>query len=396
MYSTQTSAEAITAGRSWPPALRLVFRLAFVYIALYLLPQWLFLILRSLSWIPGIFGIANAYAAGWQWIELWVGRNVLAISTPIDVHTLGTGSGDTLLNYLELLCQSALAVVAAVIWTALDAKRTTYDTLHQWLRVYVRYALCGILLSYGTAKVFFPGQFAHPTLDRLIEPFGHSSPMGLLWTFMGYSRAYTFFTGAVECAGGLLLLSQRTTMLGALVVAAAMGNVAVLNFSYDVPVKLYSTQLFLLAVFLLIPEIPRFVRVFVTNQPAEAAPFRKPFTTVWRHRAALAAKWIVIAGMLWQNFGSRAAASRQPPRPRSPRYGIYEVDSFVANGVPRPAAPMDARRWRRVIVSENGGVSVQTMDDATIRYRTKDDPAKQTFELSTIFSPYDKTVLTYR
>ena len=57
---------------------------------------------------------------------------------------------------------------------------------------------------------------------------------------------------------------------------------------------------------------------------------------------------------------------------------------------------MDAKRWRRVIVAENGGVSVQTMDDATIRYRTKDDPAKHTYELSTIFSPYDKTILTYR
>ena len=61
--------------------------------------------------------------------------------------------------------------------------------------------------------------------------------MGLLWTFMGFSRPYAFFTGLVECFAGVLLFSQRTTTLGALFAAAAMGNVAMLNFSYDVPVN---------------------------------------------------------------------------------------------------------------------------------------------------------------
>jgi len=202
MDVAQTPDKTLATRAPWPAAVRLVFRLASVYIGLYLLPQWL-------AMIPGLGRVAGGYAAAWQQIDLWVGRHVLAIATPIDVHSLGTGSGDTLLDYIEVLCQSAIAIAATVVWTAVDAKRATYDEWHQWLRIYVRYALGAIMLSYGSAKTFFPGQFAHPTLDRLVEPFGHSSPMGLLWTFMGYSRAYTFFSGAVECAGGLLLFHSE-------------------------------------------------------------------------------------------------------------------------------------------------------------------------------------------
>ena len=100
--------------------------------------------------------------------------------------------------------------------------------------------------------------------------------------------------------------------------------------------------------------------------------------------------------MIWQDVAPRIAARSQPPRQPVAYYGIYDVESFVANGVARPATPMDRTRWRRVIISEAGGLSVQTLDDATVRYRTKDDPKNRTFELSTIYSPYDKTLLTYR
>ena len=371
----------------WSAARRIGFRFVFVYVVLYL-------VLQQLSIVPGLGIVASAQDAAWRGLALWVAPHVFGISAPVDLHTLGTGSGDTLLDYLLLFCQSTVAATAAAVWTALDRKQRAYPGLHQWLRVAVRYSLAGIMLSYGIAKVL-PGQFSHPTLDRLIEPYGHSSPMGLLWTFMGQSRPYTIFTGIVECSGALLLFSQRTTTLGALVVAAAMGNVAMLNFSYDVPVKLFSTQLFLLAVFLLLPDVRRLTCVFVTNQPADPLPARAPFRTAWGRRTAIALKFVVIALLLWQNASPYLPLLRRADRPLNSRYGIYEVERFAVNGEPRPAVPMDAKRWRRVIVNENGGVTVQTMNDAVTRYRTKDDPAKHSFELSTIYSPYDKTWLTY-
>jgi uncharacterized membrane protein YphA (DoxX/SURF4 family) len=390
MYTADTlpAAGAMNVRTPWPAPVRLTFHIVFVYTALYLLSQWLFL-------IPGLGAAGGWYSSAERWLDLRTARLLLGSDAPVDLHTLGTGSGDTLLDYLALAWQSASALVLGLLWTVFDRQSDACETLHDWLRVYIRYALAGIMFGYGFAKVFFPGQFAHPTLDRLVEPFGHSSPMGLLWTFMGYSQPYTMFTGAVECLGGLLLLSQWTTTLGALVVAAAMANVAMLNFSYDVPVKLYSSHLFLFAMLLVVPEVPRLVRVFVTNRSADAARLREAPGAAWLRRAAFAAKWIIVIAMLWQNLGPRLTTLRQPPRQPVSGYGLYEVESFTANGDVRPAVPMDARRWRRVIINETGGLSVQMMDDATVRYRTKKDPKNHTYELSTIFSPYDKTMLTY-
>ncbi len=261
--------------------------------------------------------------------------------------------------------------------------------------MYIRYSLALVMLSYGMAKVF-PGQFGAPTLDRLLEPYGHSSPMGLLWTFMGYSRPYAFFTGVVECLGGVLLFSQRTTTLGAVIVAAAMGNVAMLNFSYDVPVKLYSSHLLAFAVLLLAPDVRRLWSMFIANEPTLPAHVRKPFTSVWRHRAASIVKTIVIVMSLWQTTWPFVSAVRQPPRPRSPWFGIYDVERFAANGEVRAQLPMNPTRWRRVVINETGGIAVQTMDDAMTRYRSKEDGTRRTFELNTIYSPYNKIVLSYR
>ena len=71
-------------------------------------------------------------------------------------------------------------------------------------------------------------------IGTLIEPYGQFSPMGVLWSFMGMSRAYTVFSGIVEITGCVLLVFRRTTMLGAMVSAVALLNVVVLNFSYDI------------------------------------------------------------------------------------------------------------------------------------------------------------------
>ncbi len=93
------------------------------------------------------------------------------------------------------------------------------------------------MLSYGLIKVI-PTQVPAPGPERWIEPLGEFSPMGLLWTFLGASSAYEIFCGLVETAGGVLLLFRRTAFLGALTSAAALSNVALLNFCYDVPVKI--------------------------------------------------------------------------------------------------------------------------------------------------------------
>ena len=90
--------------------------------------------------------------------------------------------------------------------------------------------------------------------------------MGLLWTFMGYSTVYTIFAGLGEVIGGAFLLFKRTRLIGSLIVIAIMSNVVMLNFAYDVPVKLFSTHLLLMAIFLTVPDIKRLSNLFFFNR----------------------------------------------------------------------------------------------------------------------------------
>jgi hypothetical protein len=94
-----------------------------------------------------------------------------------------------------------------------------------------------------------PIQMPLPSLAALLMPLGDISTYGILWRSIGASPAYEIFAGCAEVLGGVLLIVPRTTMLGALVSLADMTEVWMLNMTYDVPVKLFSFHLFLLALY---------------------------------------------------------------------------------------------------------------------------------------------------
>src|SRR5262249_52265293 len=142
----------------------------------------------------------------------------------------------------------------------------------------------------------FPG----PGLDRLLQPFGDASPMGLLWTLMGASKLYNVFSGTAEMLGGLLLTLRRTTLLGALVSAAVLVNVVMLNFSYDVPVQLFSLHLLAMSLFLPLPDMRRLADLFLWNRPAPAARIEPLFGRRWLHRGTLGLRTVAIAAyVVW-------------------------------------------------------------------------------------------------
>lgn len=279
----------------WGLGRRIGFRLLATYLTLYYLP------------IPRVID---------HEIARWLGLGPYPVGM--------TGSGDTALDYLHVSVLLAFTVFIVTIWSVLDQKRTNYQTLHLWLRMILRYALTGTLLSYGLDKVF-PTQFRPPTLTRLVEPFGNFSPMGVLWTFMGASMPYTIFSGIAECAAGLLLLFGRTATLGALFSIAVLLNVVVLNFCYDVPVKLFSSHLLLTAIVVAGPDLPKlfdfFVRQRAVGPVAQAGP---PLTNRWVRAAALA-----VQGLFLAMIGVHAIETYSLYRSLDPPSfaGIYDVES---------------------------------------------------------------------
>jgi hypothetical protein len=379
--------EPIDVKPAWGPGKRMLFRFVFSYFFLFIFPF-------PLYYIPGSEVVLGPYFTAWDKMVLWTGSHVFG--NPLTIYP--NGSGDTTYNWVEAFCRLTLSVAAALVWTLLDRKRPDYVRLHEGLRVLVRYSLAAAMISYGASKVI-PVQMPVPSIDRLLQPLGDASPMGLVWTFIGASAAYSIFSGAAEMIGGLLLVTLRTTLLGALVCIGVMSNVVMLNFAYDVPVKLYSGHLLAMAFFLAAPDLRRLADALVLNRPAEPSPMIPLFRRKWLDRGAVALRTVFIGFCVWQGLHQsleRRATYSEEARAKLPLHGLWNVDEFAVDGQVRPPLVTDEQRWQRVVFDFPGQLGVFLMNDSRDRYNIEMDEAKKTFVMTKRFDFDWKTTVAYR
>ncbi len=385
---------------AWSLPKRIAFRCVCCYLILYNLPMMGHV--NLLDAIPGVPWLSKHYMALWRAMVPWVAIHVFHLSGPVTVYPAVNGSGDTTLDYIENLCIAVLAVFAALLWSAIDFKRTDYRRLNFYLRIYVRYALSFTLFGYGFAKVI-PTQFIFPTYGRLMEPLGEFSPMGLLWNFMGYSTAYIIFSGLAEVTGATLLLFRRTATLGAMASAAVLLNVVMLNFCYDVPVKLYSANLLLMAIFLMAPDLGRLANLLVLNRPTSPVNLSSPALEIprikprWIKIGAMAFKVLFVGYFLYGTIteGWQGYQGYVVNRPKAPIYGIYEVENFNRAGQDLAPLATDSTRWRRVMIQSPQAFTVRTMDDAPHIFFSEYDAKKNSLTFSGDPDKSKKSVFTY-
>ena len=356
----------------WSVATRVAFRFSVVYFGLTVLFSQLFsavFLLPSPRYLTGVNDLVSA-----------VGTHVFRIDGSIPTEF--SGSGDRLIDWVLTGTLLLVAGIATVAWT-LVSRRESYPRMNRWFRLLVRFALGATMVRYGFGKLL-PTQMPTVFLARLVEPFGDFSPMGVLWSSIGASPAYEAFTGAVELLAGLLLFVPRTTLLGALIALAAATQVFVLNMAYDVPVKLLSFHLVLLSLVLLAPYARNLRDLLLLQRPL--VPVQEPAIgrTPGRHRAWFIAQAgygtllvaIALAASLyqWSRFG--------PGAPRSPLFGIWDVEQMTIDGDVRPPLITDAERWRRVIMQSPTAAVFQKMDDSFEHYGATFDGDGRTVRLT--------------
>ena len=105
---------------------------------------------------------------------------------------------------------------------------------------------------------------------NMIKTLGEKSPMGLAWTFMGFSKTYSIFAGLAEVIAGLLLISRRTQTFGAIATIIVMLNVFMMNLCFDIPVKIFSFHLFLMGLILLLADSKRVFGVLLLNKKIDS------------------------------------------------------------------------------------------------------------------------------
>jgi uncharacterized membrane protein YphA (DoxX/SURF4 family) len=108
--------------------------------------------------------------------------------------------------------------------------------------VVMRYYLVLELWEYGWIKLT-KMQFYLPEPNTVYTELGALSKDIAYWSVMGSSPSYVIFMGVVELIAGSLIVVKRTRFIGLLLALGVFINVVMVNFSFDISVKLFSLSL---------------------------------------------------------------------------------------------------------------------------------------------------------
>lgn len=236
--------------------------------------------------------------------------------------------------------------------------RTTAVTLGWWVHGVVRLLLAIALAYYGVAKLVL-GQFGVLDMGGALTAQGEMSPMGVLWRMAALSPLFQFLAGLAEFGAALALLWRRTVPLGAMIAAASMALVFVLNLGYDVPVKQISLALLIMSVLVLIPWMPRLARAVLGH--GEIRPGPVPVLMPWRPLAKVTNILGPVAGLLLLGLVGWHVSGMYPERSidETAPAGVWTVQEDAA----APAAQLsEDTRWSALAFGEiahDGRAAVQ-------------------------------------
>lgn len=330
----------------WNISRKIAFRFAFIFFILFI-----FLLDWSVNPVLSYFYYEGGLANFLDVIIAWTGKYIFHVPYTI-ISPYDGQHNDRTYIYLLYFIFAMVAILVTIIWSALDRKRTNYDTLYYWLTTIIRYYLAFTLFLFALEK-FFKMQFPDLGLYTLTEPVGNLTPMSLAWAFFGYSYGYNIFMGIAESAA-LLLLFRRTMTFGAILTIVTLANVMAVNFNYDVHAKMYPTALFIMTLTLLIPHLNRLLKFFFTNQTTSLPIIQAPvFKKRWINISKSALKllfigYFIIFSVKDYTYYKHRKVTKEMNKTQSGISGIYDVHTFVINK--DTLSNEDSLRWKQIVM----------------------------------------------
>jgi hypothetical protein len=186
------------------------------------------------------------------------------------------------------------------------------------------------------------------------------------------------FAGIGESVGAFLLFFRRTTTVGALILIAVLSNVALLNYTFDVPVKQLSSNLLFASIILAASDVKRLADVFLFNRPTRPADLTFDFRRPWVYQVRRVLKPLVVflaaVGPITASAIIHHNIMKQPAL-----FGLYDVDEFARDG--SVVGPTDGSRWRRVAIDRGGVVAIRRADESASYFTATVDTTKHVIVL---------------
>lgn len=88
------------------------------------------------------------------------------------------------------------------------------------------------MFLYGIGKIV---QFKDAYNDNLNKVVSELSGLELMWTFYGYSQKLAIIIGVFEIIGALLILINKTRLIGAILLSSILINIIIQDIVFDIP-----------------------------------------------------------------------------------------------------------------------------------------------------------------
>jgi hypothetical protein len=322
--------------------------------------------------------LGNLFEPLTQPVIHWAGANLFGIEEPFTSALVSDSSG----MYIFITLVALLSFVASIL-VSLLSKDGIKQKVSLWFFTLMAYYLALTLFKYGADKIF-KSQFYLPEPNTLYTPFGQLTPDIAFWSTMGSSYSYTVFSGIIEIIPALLLLFRKTRLLGILIALAVLTNVVMINFGFDITVKLYSLFLLFITVVLLTPHLETLYHFFIKRQPSTVSDQGFVITSKGSLIGYTVIKTLVIGLVLIESMGVYFANNNlnDDKAPRPPLHGAYDVYLFYDNSQLIPASLSFPGRFKRIFFHRRSYFIVQTMDDRFIDYKAELDYLGKTITLS--------------
>ncbi|PHR37192.1 MAG: hypothetical protein COA38_00445 [Fluviicola sp.] len=200
-------------------------------------------------------------------ISEWVAKDALEIN----IYSSPTTS-DSAAQFVQAFLLLIIAFLLVVI--ARKQRRFSEIEIGRFLHTSAAYILSFFLLKYGVDKLF-QFQFYAPEPNTLFTPLGMLSKDILFWSSMGTSSSYNTFMGLSEIIPAFLLLHHRTRLLGGLIALGVLVNVLMINFSFDITVKLLSMYLVTVSIYVISPFLKNLYSFFISHSESSAKPEKR-------------------------------------------------------------------------------------------------------------------------
>lgn len=265
-----------------------------------------------------------------------------------------------------------VSLIGAAVWSFVDRSRKEYNTLYYALRVIVRYRLAVALLAYGFIKLF-PLQMAYPSISHLNTAYGDLDAWKIFSISTGIVPGYQSFLGLVEIFAALLLLNRKTATIGTFIIIPFTGNVVMSNLAYEGGEYVYSSLLVTFALFLLVFDVNRILRLTSferTTQPNRYKPvFAAPGLKYGRIGLKTAFIFLFVFVYGYQAYAAHSEGGYQYTHVPGLKdaAGLYNVKQFRINSTDLPyTAVNDDIRWKDVVFERWTTLSIRSNSKAAL------------------------------